>query len=401
MKQKILVINKFLYPRGGDCICSLNLRKLLEANGHEVCFFAMDYPENIIFPESEYFAEEVSFTQKGIKAKLKATKRLIWGTGIKKKLEQLINNFNPDIVHLNNIHSYLSPIIAKLAYQKKIKVIWTLHDYKLICPAYSCLYHGKVCEACFNDKNQVLLRKCMKNSWVASALAWGEAIQWNQKKISKWVDTFICPSQFMANKMLQAKYPPEKLKIVCNFITNEKVHLIHNINSNERNNYCYVGRLSEEKGIESLPAIASTLPYTLYIAGDGPQGGELRRKYSSNTIHFLGQLEYHDIITLLRQVCFSVMPSACYENNPLSIIESLCCGTPVLGSQMGGIPELLTDEYSELFTLNNRQELTDKIHLMFNKCTKIDNEELSQISIQRFSSKTHYLKILDIYRNVT
>lgn len=400
MKQKILIVNKFLYPRGGDCICSLNLRNLLETNGHEVCFFAMDYSENIQFPESKYFADEVSFTKRDVKSKISAFKRLIWGTGIKKKLEDLIDIFKPDIVHLNNIHSYLSPIIAKLAYDKNIKVIWTLHDYKLICPTYSCLYNGQVCEACFSNKSQVLFRKCMKKSIIASALAFGEAIQWNQKKLSQWVDTFICPSQFMAEKMLQAGYPVEKLKVVCNFIADEKIDLIHSINTDIRNAYCYIGRLSEEKGLETLLAVAATLPYNLYIAGEGPLKNNLCEKYSSaNNIHFMGQLNYHEIIALLRQVCFSVIPSIWYENNPLSVIESLCCGTPVLGSRIGGIPELLTDDYSQLFVANNPQDLEEKIHLMFNKCGKINNYELSNISISRFSSEVHYSKLIDIYNN--
>lgn len=397
-KLKILIVNKFLYPRGGDCICALNLRDLLEKNGHKVSFFSMEYPKNIDYPESKYFAKEVSF-EGGIKEKLKAISRMFGGIGVKKNFEKLLDDFQPDVVHLNNIHSYLSPAIAQLAYKRKIKVIWTLHDYKLICPSYACLCQGRICESCFQNKFSVITRKCMKNNLFASILAWSEALWWNSTNLCRWIDTFICPSQFMAEKMIIGGYPKEKLVVLCNFIDNEKVNLIHSIVKEREKSYCYIGRLSKEKGVEALLAVAATLPYKLYIAGDGPQASELKEKYNLPNIYFVGQLSYKDIIAMLKKVRFSVLPSVWYENNPLSIIESLCCGTPVLGSQIGGIPELLIDPYSRLFTLNKKKELRTKIIQMFEECKEIDNEQLSQASLSRFSGKKYFREIMHIYQN--
>lgn len=396
-KLKILIVNKFLYPRGGDCICALNLRDLLEKKGHEVCFFSMEYPQNITYPENNYFAKEVSF-KGGIKEQVKAISRIFGGAGVRKSFEKLLDDFRPNVVHLNNIHSYLSPIVARLAFQRGIKVIWTLHDYKLICPSYTCLCHGEICESCYQNKFAVITHKCMKNSLSASMLAWGEALWWNSAKLCQWVDTFICPSQFIANKMISGGYPKEKLTTLCNFIDNEKLRLIHSTDRNKEEAYCYIGRLSKEKGVEALLAIAATLPYKLYIAGDGPLAKELKEKYASANIHFVGKLPYESVIAMLKNVYFSVLPSAWYENNPLSVIESLCCGTPVLGSSMGGIPELLTDSYSELFALNNEKELRTKIIQMFEKCKEIDSEQLSQASISRFSDEKHYRQLMHIYK---
>ena len=398
-KLKILIVNKFLYPRGGDCICTLNLRNLLEKNGHKVVFFSMNHPQNIDYPESQYFADEISF-EGGIGEKLKAAGRIIWGIGIKTKFEKLLDTFQPNVVHLNNIHSYISPIVAHLAYQRKIKVVWTMHDYKLICPSYSCLCHGKICESCFKNKFYVIARKCMKNSIAASLLSYLEALQWNKKCLSKWTDTFICPSHFMAEKMQAGGYSPQQLKVICNFIDDEKIRLISTIQQDKRENaYCYIGRLSVEKGIESLLSIATSLPYKLYIAGTGPLENELKKKYNVSNIQFLGQLDYREVISLLKRVRFSVMPSACYENNPLSVIESLCCGTPVLGSKMGGIPELITDEYSRLFVLNDNMDLQNKILEMFDGNKTINNNRLAKVSISRFSSVTYYNTIMETYIN--
>lgn len=396
--MKILIVNKFLYPRGGDCICTLNLRNLLEKNGHKVVFFSMDHPLNNKFAEDKYFPEAITLTG-GIKEKTKAISRILWGRGVKTKFEYLLDTFQPDVVHLNNIHSYISPIVALLAHQRKIKVVWTLHDYKLICPSYSCLCHETVCESCFKNKFSVVKYKCMKNSLAASLVGYLEILRWNNKKLVDWTDTFICPSHFMQTKMQAGGYPTQKLKVICNFIDDDKIRIISSIQLKEREDaYCYVGRLSNEKGVKPLLSIASALPHKLYIAGTGPLENELYTKYNSPNIHFLGQLDYKGVISLLAKVRFSIMPSACYENNPLSVIESLCCGTPVLGSNMGGIPELLSDKYSQLFALNDKIDLKNKIIEMFEKCKMIDNSSLAKASISRFSSDTYYSEIMKIYQ---
>ena len=397
--MKILIINKFLYPRGGDCICALNLGELLKANGHDVCYFAMDYSENISFNESSNFPEEVSFSSPGINGKLKAVSRILNGGGVVDKYSKVLDSFKPDVVHLHNIHSYLSPIVAKLANKKGIKVVWTLHDYKLICPSYSCLNNGEICEACFDNKWNVLVKKCMKGSLIASSLAYAEAIRWNREKLMKWTDMFICPSQFMASKMGQGGFDKGKLSVLCNFIENEKVKLINTVNAVvEDGSYCYIGRLSHEKGIENLLEVASTLPYKLYVAGDGPLKEELIAKYASEQIVFLGHLNKTEIVELFKKVHFSVIPSVWYENNPLSVIESLCCGTPVLGANIGGIPELLMDENCDTFTYDDKNDLKDKIITMFEKYKNIDKQHLSNKSVNRFSDLSYYEKLLKIYQ---
>ena len=108
----------------------------------------MQYPENISSAYSGYFATEVNFGN-GFIGKLKALGRTMGLGGIKRQFARLLSDFNPDVVHLNNIHSYLSPVLAAMAHSRGIKVVWTLHDYKLACPSYSCLCQGRTCEKCF------------------------------------------------------------------------------------------------------------------------------------------------------------------------------------------------------------------------------------------------------------
>ncbi|WP_278577706.1 glycosyltransferase [Bacteroides intestinalis] len=396
---KILIVSKFLYARGGAEVYSINLGEILQKQGHEVRFFSMSYPQNIHVNEDKYFAEEVSFFHSSISGRLKAALR-VFGVGIKENYKKILDEFQPDIVHLNNIHSYLSPIVAKLSYERGIKVIWTIHDYKLICPTYSCLYKKLPCEACFSNKANVIFRKCMKNNLSASFLAWGEAVYWNKKKLSKWTDTFICPSNFIAQKMKQGGYPAEKLHVICNFINDEKAKFITELNPEMKEiAYAYIGRLSEEKGINEFLKVAAKLPYKLYIAGNGPLENELKQKYSSDRIWFLGHLSAIEIIKLLKRVQFSVMPSICYENNPLSVIESLCCGTPVCGRRIGGIPELLEGN-TDNHLFSNEAELISSLTEMFENSSAIERQKLSSNSCKRFSAELYYQRWLEVIQNI-
>ena len=394
--MKILLVNKFLYLRGGDCIHTLNLGQMLRKMGHTVRFYAMDHSKNIENENRFFYAKEINFSSTKLSGKFEATRRILWGTGIENGVQKLLKDFHPDIVHLNNIHSYLSPLIVKLAQKQGIKVIWTLHDYKLICPTYNCLCKGKICEACFSNKTNIILRKCMKNNLLASVLAWGEAVNWNKNKLSAWTDIFICPSHFMAKKMQQGGYPADKLQVISNFIGEEQAEYIKTTTCPAQEKaYAYIGRVSREKGIDSLLKAASQLPYRLYIAGTGPLEAELKKKYTANNIVFLGYLTMEDTINLLRKVCFTVIPSIWYENNPLSVIESLCCGTPVLGRDIGGIPELLeSDNCNLLFTQD--EELPALITKMFDTVVSNNRNELSATSLRRFSSEQYYRKWLKI-----
>jgi glycosyltransferase involved in cell wall biosynthesis len=389
----ILIANKFYYPRGGDCIYTINLENLLKQHSHNVAVFTMLHPENIRTPWDKYFPSEVKFSP-GL-GMIEATLRPFGTREVKRKFNTLLDDFQPDIVHLNNIHSQISPVIAEIAYERNIKVVWTLHDYKLLCPRYDCLRHDKeICEICFEDKKQVLKNKCMKNSLFASLIACKEAQKWTKAKLEKYTNIFICPSQFMANKMEQGGFDKSKLITLCNFIDTGKTK---KDDDNKENYYCYIGRLSHEKGIKTLLEVASQLPYQLKVIGGGPLFNELQMVYSSRNIEFLGYKPWKELKEIVGHARFTVVPSEWYENNPLSVMESLCLGTPVLGANIGGIPELIEEEENGLlFESKNENDLTSKIEKMFTM--KFDYQTIAENAQKRYSSENYYSELMKIYK---
>lgn len=400
MSQRILLVNKFYYNRGGDCVATINLEHLLQANGYEVAVFAMAYPDNFNSPYSKYFASEISFSGGGLTGKLKAFQRTLGIGDIRSSFAQILCDFRPDVVHLGNIHSYLSPAIAEMAHKAGCRVVWTLHDYKLLCPSYSCLRNGEPCELCFADKKQVLKQRCMKGSLAASALAYIEAMKWNRHRLERCTDAFICPSQFMATKMTQGGFALSKLHVVCNFVDPVKLQSFANAAQTARSKQlCYVGRLSHEKGVATMIEAASHMPYPLLVAGDGPLAEQLKAKYAScSNIHFLGRLNAAEVSQLLSTSYASIMPSECYENNPLGVIESLCAGTPVVGAKIGGIPELIDEEINgATFQSKNALHLQSAIEKVFNK--QFNNASIARDAIDKYSPQKHLSSILKCYGN--
>ncbi len=243
MGKRILLASKFFYARGGSEIVAMNMAAELPARGYQVGIFAMDYPLNVP-GENYYTAPTVGFNG-NLLSKLEFACRTLGFYHVKASFRKALTEFSPDIVHLHNIHSHLSPIIAKMAKVAGCKVVWTMHDYKLVCPAYNMLNGGRPCELCLKKRSGILKDKCLKGSLPASLLAYVEALRWNRKRLESIVDCFICPSEFLAEEMIKGGYDKEKVKVVRNFIDSARLaELSKHKASDKEEYYAYEGRIS-------------------------------------------------------------------------------------------------------------------------------------------------------------
>lgn len=396
MKKRILLVNKFYYRRGGDCVYVLALERLLRGHGHDVAVWSMHHPDNEPSEYDNLFASEVRFDGT-VASRMKGMARTMGYVGVKRAFADMLDRFRPDVVHLNNIHSYLSPVIAEIAARRGIKVVWTLHDYKLICPSYSCICHGKVCEDCFTDRTAVVRRRCMKGSLAASAAALIEALKWNRRRLTESVDSFICPSRFMYAKMLEGGFPADKLAVIANFVSCDDAGILPVCGDAVREDYCcYVGRLSPEKGVVRLLEVVSRMRCRLHLIGGGPLADTLRERYASyDNIRFFGNCDATEVARQLSHAKFSIMPSECYENCPLSVIESLCAGTPVVGAKTGGIPELIGEGDGLCFNPGDETALSEAVTEAYAR--HWDYDAIARRAVARFSAEKHYNSLTHIY----
>ena len=384
--MRILQVNKFYYRRGGDCIVALRTEEMLRQHGHEVAVFAMSYPKNLSSPWSGYFASEVDFDTD----RIRAMRRAMGHGDIFRSFRRILNDFKPDVVHLHNIHSYISPVVARLAHEYGCRVVWTMHDYKLICPGYTCSRDDAICHACFMRKWNVIIHKCMRGSKLASMAAYCEATKWSRDRLQQWVDTFICPSHYMAKCLHDAGFDDKKVVVLHNCVN----HIPQEIITERDDYYCYAGRLSEVKGVDNLLEVAATLPLHIKVAGDGPLEEPLRQKYAdAKSIEFVGLLDQTQVRELMAHARFTVMPSEWPENNPLSVIESLCLGTPAVGTHNGGIPELIDYTNGIVARPQALGTAIEQAHMR-----SWDYEEIAHDAIEQFNPETHYERLMKIYQ---
>lgn len=404
--MKILLANKFYYRRGGDCIYTMNLEKMLKEKGHEVAVYAMQYPENEKSEWSRYWPANMT--------KLDAFTRPFGARQVVKGFSRLMDDFKPEVVHLNNIHTQLSPVIAKIAHEKGARVVWTLHDTKLVCPCYTCTRDGQWCTECFTDKKAVIRHRCMPGGLPGAVIGYLEAQKWNKEVLEEYVDLFLPPSKFMMDTCVEGGYSPEKLRVLCNFIDVTKVKGLkgEEVKGLKGDYYVYLGRVNEVKGVRTLCEAAAQLDKKLIVIGGGELLPELQEAYKDcKQIEFKGQMQWEEFMPILRGARFMVLPAEWSENNPLTVIESQSLGTPVLGARIGGIPELIDEEGKGLkgeeviglkddngmtFTSGDVEDLKDKIIKMFNH--EFDYDAIAKNAIDRYSSEAYYEKLMKYYK---
>lgn len=396
--MKVLLVNKFLYPKGGSETYVFKLGEVLKENGHNVEYFGIENENNTVGNSVSSYAPHMDLTAAAGK-NLTAPFRIIYSSQARKKLRRVLENFQPDVVHFNNIQFYLTPSViletARFAKKsnKKVKIIYTAHDYQLICPSHG-LFDSQmnVCEKCLGGNYLNCFRtKCMKNSRAKSLLATADAYFWKISKAYSYIDAIICPSEFLKSKLDTQKRFAQKTVVIRNFIEPKEYEAV------EKENYVLeFGHLSKDKGTLTLLEAAKNMPETRFVfAGFGEAVDAIK---SVPNAEYVGFRTGSELETLIKKSACSVCPSEIYENCPFSVIESQAYGTPVIGSKMGGIPELIREgESGLLFEAGNASQLEQKLRHMLGS-EKIHKHFIENCRSAGFETpKTYYDKLMKVY----
>ena len=380
--MKILMVNKFLYPNGGSETYIFKLGEQLQKMGHEVQYFGMEHEGRIVGNRIECYTTDMDFHGGGLR-KLLYPFQIIYSTEAKRKMRRVLEDFQPDVVHFNNINFQLTPsvIYAVRAYEKKygrnIKIVYTAHDYQWVCPNHMMRIPstGTICFACRGgDYIQCSKNRCIHNSKIKSLLGTIEAKYYARRETYGMVDVIVCPSEFMKKQLDTDPILADKTVLLRNFIEADYVNGTNTGKDaskqshaeNKKKDYVlYFGRFSEEKGTKTLLEACKALPNIPFIfAGTGP----LEDRVSEVTnVENRGFVTGDALRELISQARFSVYPSEWYENCPFSVMESQMYGTPVLVSDLGGAPELVqAGKTGELFRGGDVQELTEHISALWN-----------------------------------
>jgi len=379
--MKILLVNWSWYPTGGDWTYVDNVRALYEMHGHEVIPLSTINEKNVPVKQPAYFVNSPDYKQlnknKSLLNSYKAVRSSIVSSDALKKVEQALAENDIQIAHLHNIHHYITPAIIWKLKKAGVKIIWSLHDYKIICPESLFISNGKICEKCIGGNFfHCTINKCKKNSLPASMLASADAYFYHKSGIYKKVDAYLCPSNFLKNKFSSFGFSDSRLHVsnlcyniplIDNFI--KEYDNIATTGKQERY-ILYVGRIENIKGIRTLIYAVKGSGIKLKIAVTGAADEELRafvKVEQLNNIEFLGFQNKQSVFELTHHSEFVVCPSEWYENFPFSVIESFLFSKPVVGSNIGGIPELVKHgETGYLFEPGNVNDLREKLIALWN-----------------------------------
>lgn len=398
--MRILLVNKFHYLRGGSEKYYFELAQLLKSKGHTVGFFSMKHEENITTGDAEYFVEEIDLNTG---SKLKALD-VIYSQENKRLMAKALEEFKPDIVHINNFQRQLSASIIDAIKEKNIPIVMTAHDLNPICPASIMLYNGEVCDDCITKGYaQCIKKKCVKGSTLKSTLGVMEKKYYDIHKVFRKIDCIISPSEFNKNQLVNGKLKYNEIVALHNFV-----------NESERNDYVlgdyafYLGRLSKEKGILNLIEAIGDIPNAkLLIAGDGPERERIEAYISEHKldgrITLLGYQNQDSIHKYITNSRFVVIPSICNENCPYSVLEAMEIGKPIVASRIGGIPELIADgENGYLYKADDINELKEKLTLLLDDDEKVNSfaQKSRELYESYYSPDSYYNELIKIYNKV-
>ncbi len=323
--MKVLQVHNFYQQPGGEDQVYEAERELLLRHGHEVIRYAVNNDA----------AKDIPALELGI--------RTVWNRQSYAAIRDVLREQKPDIVHAHNTFPLVSPALHHAAAAEQIPLVQTLHNYRLICAGATLYRKGRVCEDCIRSRTSwpAVRHACYRNSRAATAAAVSMLLL--HRAASTWtsrVQQYIALTRFSKEKFVEGGLPENLISVKPNFLS------IDPGTGNGRGGYAaFVGRLSEEKGLRTLLEAWRKIPeLPLKIAGDGPLRPFVEERIRTlPRVEYLGRRQRDQVLELLRQARFLVFPSEWYEGLPMVIVEALACGTPVVASALGSMPELIQD----------------------------------------------------------
>ena len=394
----ILNVSQNHYIRGGSDRYFFTLAEMLKKHGHQVIPFTAVSPKNEPSEWEHYFPRGADFEHPGVGDLL----RFLYSRDAAKSIQQLLNDTNIDLAHF---HIYYGKLTASILGELKgagIPLIQTLHEYKLTCPVYSHLSNDEICEACAGKHFwRALPKRCNRGSIARTTLSVTEAYVSKMLGAVEKFDHFISVSHFLRKKMISHGIAKNKISTVHNFV--DVSDITPNFSTGEY--VLYFGRIHQSKGILTLIKAAAPLKQVpLYIVGDGEAMPEVQRiveQNGSEHIHLLGFKQGNELRELILNSICTVLPSEWYENCPMSVLESYAYGKPVIGADIGGIPELIRDGVDGFLVPSGEQDALRE-RLLWMAEHKNDAVEMGRIGRQKmeteFNADIHYESIMNVYQ---
>jgi len=345
--MKVLLIhNEYQQPGGEDAVFRLE-HQLLSSFGHRVVTYRRSNQE---------------IGRYSVFRRLLLVKQITWAEDAQQDIARTLREEKPDVVHVHNTFTQISPSIYSECRKAEVPVVQTLHNFRLLCPAATFYRGGHICDECVTrGLHRSVMHGCYRNSrWATAAVA---AMLATHRRLPTWshnVDRYIALTEFSRQKFIRGGLPAERITVKPNFVAPDP-----GLGTQSGGYALFVGRLSPEKGLRTLlrawRRLGNTIP--LRIVGEGPLRADLMdeaARHSLSSVRFLGRLDRGKTQEAVKGALFLIVPSECYENFPMTIAEAFASGTPVICSRLGAMQEIVTHQHTGLhFEPNGSDQLAD------------------------------------------
>jgi glycosyltransferase involved in cell wall biosynthesis len=379
--------NRYIQPGGEDQVFDSEAQ-LLSENGVRV----------------EKVEEQTTYPS-GLVRKIEAAVDCVWSRSWHSRFKALLQSNRPDVVHIHNFFSVISPSVYYACREEGIPVVQTLHNYRLACPAASFYRDGKVCEECLDQGPFHGVRYgCYRDSKLATAtLAAMIEVHRRKKTWMEMVDCYIALTEFARQKMIQSGLPAEKIQVKPNFVLPDP-----GPRTGSGDYALFVGRLVDLKGVGTMLAAWSKLPASipLVIAGDGPFRPEMEKlisTYNLKNVDYRGRLSRPQTLATMKGARFLMFPSEWYEGFPVTIAESFACGVPVLCSRLGSMQEIVEDGVTGLhFNPGDADDMADRVQWAWSHPQEISTMGFSARAEfeAKYSAERNFGMLTAIYESV-
>lgn len=351
--MRIVLAHKFLRLTGGTEQYFRNLEIILANRGHEVIPFSQDDPDNPSSPYRQFFLDPIDYRNPSRRYRIQNFARILGRTlyslEAHDKMTRLARQVQPDLVHLQSIEHHMSPSILHTLDRLGIPMVQSVNTYKHVCASYRLylLDRQEICTRCLYGKHfHAIGTRCVKGSLSASILAAVEMyLHQAVMKIYHLIDRFIVPNRFMEQHLRAAGYPKRKIAVLLNPLSLQDYEPSYEIGDF----ILYFGRIDPEKGlatvIRAMPRLPSNL--RLVVVGNGSDElacRDLAKRLGLANVEFLGPRWGKELLPILGRCRLVVVPSEWFEPSPYVVYQAFAMGKPVIGSRIGGIPELITPD---------------------------------------------------------
>ena len=305
---------------------------------------------------------------RGMRSEIVTALRAPYSLQSRHSVERAIRSFRPDLVHLHNFFPLLSPSVLDACAHARLPVVHTLHNYRLACPGAYLMRNSRPCETCLGRSTlHAVPRRCYQDS-MSATMASVLTVELH-RLVRTWerkVDRFLALTEFSRTIFVRAGLPADKICVKPNTVSTAS-RALTNAELSEREQsreVILVGRLSPEKGIETLLRAWKLAQWSLTVIGDGPLADLVSRQAtaSDGRLRYEGYLQHEDVTRAMKRAALLVMPSEWYEGFPLTMVEAFANGLPVVASRLGSMSEIVEDGGTGLhFTARDARDLSEKV----------------------------------------